>query len=66
MPFSMAAVQKHNRSILQFYKKIPYKKMKKIVTLLVHLYGNRPLCNRRYHDMLRQGLSYILCKLQPL
>lgn len=29
MPFSMAAVQKHNRSILQFYKKIPYKKMKK-------------------------------------
>ena len=37
MPFSMAAVQKHNRSILQFYKKIPYKKMKKIVTLQVRI-----------------------------
>ena len=37
MPFSMAEVQKYSQSILQFYIKIPYKKMKKIVTLQVRI-----------------------------
>ena len=37
MPFSMAEMQKYSQSILQFYIKIPYKKMKKIVTLQVRI-----------------------------